>query len=110
MTWAAFMDFAEEKLASDGFRALNASYLELKIVDLGDLRNKKPDYQIVDALRATKLCARGKMKSIHGLLSVRNESAHPSAFLPDFNRALGFVSDIFRRLKIMKPKEPTARK
>jgi len=110
MAWAAFMDFAEEKLASGGFKALNMSYPDWKISDLDDLRDKKPDYQIVEALRVTKLCAKSEMKSIHGLLSVRNESAHPSAFLPDLNRALGFVSDVLHRIENMQPKHATPRK
>lgn len=110
MAWAAFMDFAEEKLATKKFKALNASYPDWKITDLDDLRDKKPDYQIVEALRVTKLCTKNEMKSIHGLLSIRNESAHPSAFLPDLNRALGFVSDILHRIEIMQPKQPTPRK
>ncbi len=110
MAWAAFMDFAEEKLSSNKFKALNASYPDWKITDLDDLRDKKPDHQIVEALRVTKLCTKNEMKSIHGLLSVRNESAHPSAFLPDLNRALGFVSEILHRIEIMQPKKPSKRK
>ncbi len=110
MAWAAFMDFAEEKLAWKRFKALNASYPDWKVADIDDLRDKRSDYQIIEALRATKLCTKNEMKSIHGLLSVRNESAHPSAFLPDLNRVLGFVSDVLHRIEIMRPKQPTARK
>ena len=36
MAWAAFMDFAEEKLGEDGFKALNARYLKWKITTVED--------------------------------------------------------------------------
>lgn len=42
MAWPAFMDFVEEKLASDKFRALNAKYADWKIADIEDLRDRKP--------------------------------------------------------------------
>lgn len=107
MAWAAFMDFVEEKLASDKFQALNASYVDWKIVDIEDLRDRKPEYQIIEALRKVKLCSKGEAKSILGLLGTRNEAAHPSAFLPDLNESLGFVSNLLQRIERMKQRWPS---
>jgi len=106
MAWAAFMDFAEEKLASDGFKRVNATYPKWNITSVDDLRDKVPDYQIVGALRAVGLCAKSGEKALQGFLGQRNECAHPSDYYPDLNAALGFVSNVLDRIERMKPKQP----
>jgi hypothetical protein len=107
MAWAAFMDFAEEKLGEDGFVTLNAKYVKWKIANVEDLREKIPDFQIVTALKAVKLSTKTGEKTLQGLLGQRNESAHPSEFLPDINESLGFVSNVLQRIERMKPRKPT---
>jgi len=106
MAWAAFMDFAEEELGQDGFNAVNARYTAWKISDVEDLRDKVNDYQIVEALGSVKLCTKGAKKSLHGMLSTRNECAHPSDFFPGLNDAMGFVSQVLQRIETMKGKIP----
>ncbi len=106
MAWAGFMDFAEEKLASDGFQALNNKYSTWNISDIDYLRDTVNDYQIIEALHKVKLCTKGAKKSLHGLLSTRNECAHPSDFYPILNDTLGFISQLLQRIKTMIPKTP----
>lgn len=105
MAWAAFMDFVEEKVAEDGFSALNAKYPNWKITDIDDLRDSTNDYQIIEALRKVELVTKSEMKSLHGFLSIRNESAHPSGFFPDINEALGFVANLLQRIERIRPKK-----
>lgn len=109
MAWAAFMDFVEEKLGSNGFKALNSAYPDWRIKDVDDLRDKKPDFQIIEALRAVKLTSKNETKSIQGMLSIRNESAHPSHFLPNLNQSLGYVSDVISRIEQLKSRRPKKR-
>ncbi len=104
MSWAAFMDFTEQKLASDGFVAVNARYSAWKIIDIEDMRDRITDYQIIEALHGVRLCSKGEKKSLHGMLSMRNECAHPSSFLPDLNGALGFISQVLHRIELLKTK------
>jgi hypothetical protein len=39
------------------------------------------------------------MRTLHGLLSRRNECAHPSEYFPDLNMTLGYISDLIDRIK-----------
>ncbi len=98
------MDFTEQKLASDGFVAVNRRYAAWKIVDVEDLRDRTSDYQIIEALHEVRLCSKSEKKSLQGMLSMRNECAHPSSFLPDLNGALGFVSQVLHRIDLLKKK------
>src|SRR5258705_471982 len=49
MAWAAFMDFFEEKLASDGLVKLRAVRPGWTFTAMEDLREKVPEFQIIDA-------------------------------------------------------------
>lgn len=99
MAWAGFMDFLQEKLASDGFARLHAErpkWSSIKTIE--DLREQQPDFAILDAAKAVGLLRKAEAKTLHGLLSKRNECAHPSGYDPGQNEALGFVSELLNRI------------
>ena len=39
------------------------------------------------------------MRALHGLLDRRNECAHPSDYFPDLNMTLGYLGNLFDRVK-----------
>lgn len=43
------------------------------------------------------------MKALHGLLNRRNECAHPSEYFPDLNETLGYIGELFKRIKQLQP-------
>jgi hypothetical protein len=88
MAWAAFMDFLEEKLGSDGFKKLKQVRPNWKFATVVELREAQPEYQIIDAAKDVGLCAKSEAKGLHGLLNKRNECAHPSAYFPALNETL----------------------
>jgi flagellar biosynthesis chaperone FliJ len=98
MAWAGFMDFFEEKLASDGFAKLRAARAKWQFAAVEELRECYTEHQIIEASRETGLCRKNEMKALHGLLNKRNECAHPSDYFPDLNETLGFVSELLRRI------------
>lgn len=59
------------------------------------------DFQLIEAARKLGLCTKTFMKALHGLLNKRNECAHPSDFFPDLNEALGYLSEIFKRIETL---------
>jgi hypothetical protein len=101
LSWAAFMDYAEERLSTGRFRVVNAAYPDWKIRDVDDLRDKRPDFQIVEALHKVGLTTKGENKSLLGMLSVRNEAGHPSHLLPSINTSLGYVTDLLDRIEAL---------
>ena len=104
MAWAGFMDFLEEKLAEDNLVKLKSQYPNWTAASVEELRESVAEYQLVEAARVLGLCTRNQMKSLHGLLSKRNECAHPSSYLPGLNESLGYVAEILQRIKQIQPK------
>jgi len=104
MAWAAFMDFLEEKLASDGLVKVGSVRPSWKCANRDDLREYQPEYQIVELTQPLGLCSKNQMKALHGLLNKRNECAHPSAYYPELNETLGIISEVLQRIRQMQPK------
>lgn len=105
MAWAAFMDFLEQKLASDGLakvRSVRQGWAKYSTIE--EIRENVPEYQLVEAARDVKLISKSGMKTLHGLLSKRNECAHPSSYKPGLNESLGYVSELLNRMTQLQPK------
>ncbi len=103
--WAGFVDYFEEKLAADGFKKLHAAYPAWSIhKSIEDLRENVAEYQLLEAGRKLKLCSKTETKALQGLLNKRNECAHPSDYFPGLNESLGYVSELFQRIKVLHPK------
>ena len=99
MAWAAFMDFLQEKMAADGFVRLHRARPGwTRLTTLDELREGQTEFAILDAARDLRLLGKGEHKSLHGLLSKRNESAHPSGYKPGLNEALGYISELLNRI------------
>jgi hypothetical protein len=99
MAWAAFMDFLQEKMTADGFVRLHqVRSAWTKIGTLHELREGQTEFAMLDAARDLRLLGKGEHKSLHGLLSKRNESAHPSGYKPGLNEALGYISELLNRI------------
>ena len=100
MAWAAFCDFFEHKLASDGLTKVMAArpaWAKFNTVD--ELRENIPEHQLVEVARDIRLIGKSEMKTLLGLLSKRNECAHPSPYKPGMNESLGYVAELLSRLE-----------
>jgi hypothetical protein len=105
MAWAAFIDFLEQKLASDNLQKVmqaRPAWSQHKTIE--ELRENIPEYQLIEAARDVRLLSKQEMKAIHGLLAKRNECAHPSKYEPGLNESLGFVSELLNRIEHLAPK------
>ena len=107
MGWAAFMDFLLEKLASDNLVAVHQRYPNWsQWTTLDDLKENVTEHQLVAAAREVKLLNTAELKALHGLLSKRNECAHPTGYVPTLNEALGYVSELLNRIPSINQKSP----
>ena len=100
MAWAAFIDYFEQKLASDGLikvKSMRTGWIKFRTIE--DLRENIPECQLIEAGRDIGLISKSEAKTILGLLSKRNECAHPSKFKPDLNETLGYVSELINRIE-----------
>ena len=104
LAWAGFMDFLEEKLASDGLVKLRATYTAWSVSSIEELREVIVEFQLIEAAKKLGLCTKTEMKALHGMLNKRNECAHPSDFYPDMNGSLGYISELLSRIKTLQGK------
>lgn len=104
MAWAAFMDFLEEKLESDGLTAVRAARPKWTHKSMEDMREYVAEYQLIEVTQAVGLCTKNQKKALHGLLNKRNECAHPSSYAPSLNEALGYISEVLARLRTLQAK------
>jgi hypothetical protein len=99
MAWAAFMDFLQEKLAADGLVKVHLSRPNWgKWTAIEELRENVTEFQMLEAARDVKLLNKAETKALQGLLSKRNECAHPSGYKPDLNEALGYLAELLNRI------------
>ncbi len=104
MAWAAFMDYLEEKLQSDGLVKVKASRPAWKGLDIAEMREHVPEAQLVDVTAVIGLCTKNEAKALTGLLNRRNECGHPSNYYPQLNETLGYIAELMQRIKILEPK------
>ena len=100
MAWAAFMDFLERKLASDGLkkiRDVRPGWSRHQSIE--ELREEVTEHALIEAARDAGLIRKSEMKSLHGLLAKRNECAHPSGYRPGMNEAIGYVAELLSRIE-----------
>ena len=105
MAWAGIMDFLENVLFSTKYltklRKVRSSW---NVKNIEQLREEKPEYQIIEACFDVGLLTKNQKKALHGFLSIRNECAHPSNFFPDLNMSLGYISNILQRIETLQKK------
>lgn len=99
MAWCAVIDLIIEKLASDNFAKLAALRPKWNTSSHADLRESVNEHQLVEAARELKVLSKSEMKALIGMLSKRNDCAHPSAFEPGLDEALGYVAEALRRVR-----------
>ena len=105
MSWAAFMDFLEEKIAAKGFKTLHGLYPNWSnYTTVEDLREHVNEFQLIGCAEKLGLSTKTQTKALKGLLNKRNECAHPSDYYPELNESLGYISELFKRIGQMQPK------
>jgi len=104
MAWAAFMDYLEEKLQSDGLVKVKAARPLWKGSDIAEMREYVPEAQLVEVSQVVGLCTKNEVKALTGLLNRRNECGHPSNYYPQLNETLGYISEVLQRVKTLQPK------
>jgi hypothetical protein len=98
MAWAGFVDCLHSLVASDGFLSLNSARSKWNISSIDQLSEEYTEHALVEALHAATIITKNEMKALHGMLSKRNECAHPGPYFPEYNEALGYISEIFSRM------------
>ena len=102
LAWAGFVDFLHDLLIPAYLTALQAERESWKLTTREDLREHS-EFQVIEAAKVVGAYNRTMMKALHGLLNKRNECAHPTGFYPDLNESLGYIGELFKRIKSLQP-------
>ncbi len=102
LAWAGFIDYLHHWLIPEHLATLRVARERWKLNAPEDLR-ELGEYAVIEAGKAAGVYTNGKMKALHGLLNKRNECAHPSGYFPDLNESLGYIAELFKRIKELCP-------
>jgi hypothetical protein len=104
MAWLALINLIFEKLSDDGLVALHRERPLWTANDIYEIAESQTEYAIVDVLPLVGLATKTDKKNIHGLLSRRNECAHPTAYAPTSNESLGYIDEVINRMAKLQTK------
>ena len=99
MAWAGLIDCLQGLIASDAFASLNAARPNWTISSIEQLSEVHTEHALIEAVHAMNLIGKAEKKALQGMLSKRNECAHPAEYYPTFNETLGYITEIFARLR-----------
>jgi hypothetical protein len=102
LAWAAFVDFLHGFLIPQHLTALQTARPKWTLAAPEDLRDYG-EFAVVEAGKEAGAYSKTTMKALHGLLNRRNECAHPSEYFPDLNETLGYIGELFKRIKQLQP-------
>jgi hypothetical protein len=105
LAWAGFIDYLHNFLLPAHEHALAVSQTKWRLAAAEDLRDQS-DYQVIEAAKSGHVFGKTVMKALHGLLNKRNECAHPSAYFPDLNSTLGYISELLSRIERFEASRP----
>ncbi|GAA4164703.1 hypothetical protein GCM10022286_26800 [Gryllotalpicola daejeonensis] len=107
MAWAAFMDFYEDLLASDGMVALRAARPGwTHVASMEELREYQAEFGLLELAQPLHLATKNETRALQSMLNKRNQCAHPSSFTPDLNSTLGYMSEVLHYLTLLAGKTP----
>ena len=100
MAWAAFIDFLEQKMASDGLVKVRSKRPNwVKYASIEEIRENVTEHELIKVAYDVGLTSKGEMKTLHGLLSTRNQCAHPTNYRPDLNESIGYVAQLLNQVE-----------
>jgi hypothetical protein len=98
MAWLALINLVFEKLSEDGLVALKRERPAWHGTDIYEISETITEFAIVDTLQLVGLATKTEKKNILGLLSRRNECAHPTSYQPTSNESLGYIDEVINRM------------
>jgi len=105
MAWAAFFDFYVATLCRHKLAALHTRHPKwAKHTSAALLRESITEHDLISAGSEVDVLSKADKKALHGLLSKRNECAHPTGYCPDVNETLGYVSELLNRISRVRAK------
>lgn len=98
LAWAGAVDVIFDVLDAN-LAALKAERPDWKGADVHEMAEYYGDSAFVDVLKPLGLATKGQVTTFRGLLHQRNQSAHPTDYMPDINTTLGYLTEVLGVVK-----------
>ena len=98
IAWSAFIHYYESKLGTNLSEVHRLRPNWAKFATIDDIVDNVVEFQMIELGRDVGLFRKNEAKAILGLLSKRNECAHPSTREPGMNEAIGYISELLDRI------------
>lgn len=98
LSWAGFVYTLVEYMVTNHAAPLASHYPKWKTGTVTTLLETTPEAQLLDAARTINIINKQKLNIYKGWLSVRNQCAHPTLYVPSRNVALGYVDAVASEL------------
>ena len=100
MAWAAFIDFYERKISSDGLikvHAVRNGWSKHRTIE--ELRENIVEQQLIEVGKEIGILTKHEVSVLKGSLTKRNNCAHPSDFVPNMNETIGYLAEIMNYIE-----------
>lgn len=97
LSWAGFFHVFVEALLARHEADLRSQRPKWSFKDATELKEKYPEAQILQAAQLVGFISKSKLRQYDGLLSRRNDCAHPTLYTPTLNSAVGFLDDMIQQ-------------
>lgn len=105
MAWAGFIDYLEQFMSQDNLKKIKEVKKDLeKYSTIEEIAENIVEFELIEIAFKMKLLTKKEKKTLQGLLSKRNECAHPCDYKPDLNETLGYVSELLNRIETLSKK------
>lgn len=98
LAWSGFFYLFAEKLYADYLIELKKQRPKWNLTDFETFRESYTEHAIIEAGKVVGFINNSTKKELIGMLSKRNQCAHPTLYKPRTNISLGYVDDIFDKL------------
>jgi hypothetical protein len=104
MAWLAMINLIMAKLSEDSLVALRRERPLWKGADIAEISETQTEFALIEVLPAVGLASKTDKKNLQGLLSRRNECAHPTTYQPTSNESLGYIDEVINRMSVLQGK------
>ncbi len=97
--WTGYFHTFSETLFSRHEKDIRVARDKWEFRDLAELKENHPESQLLDVAKEVRFINKSNLKVLQGQLSQRNQCAHPTAYRPTMNIAIGYIEELIQRTR-----------
>lgn len=99
LSWSGFFSVISESFYRSHESVIRSCRPKWNFKDLTELKERYPEYQILETFKVVKLIKNSELQIYLGQLATRNKCAHPTLYSPSLNSAIGYLDEMIQQTK-----------